>query len=117
MATTVSPPTTTTMRRRSTAPRWSASSDGSPATAGRTFAMRITDVTTEAYSWPCPPIRNGKYVYTTAGLGLVKVHTDDCITGVGLGDGGELGRAVVAMIKPHLVGADPFDVERLWHAM
>ena len=64
--------------------------------------MRITDVTTEAYSWPCPPIRNGKYVYTTAGLGLVKVHTDEGITGVGLGDGGEFGRAVVAMLKPHL---------------
>jgi L-alanine-DL-glutamate epimerase-like enolase superfamily enzyme len=79
--------------------------------------VRITDVTVETYRWPCPPIRNGKHVYTSAGLGLAKVHTDDGLTGVGLGDGGELGQAVIAMLKPHLVGADPFDVERLWHAM
>ena len=75
--------------------------------------MKIVDVTTESYRWPRPkPITNGKHTYTHAGLGLVKIHTDEGITGVGVGttDG-------VARFAPLLIGEDPIDVERLWHKM
>ncbi len=48
--------------------------------------MRITDVTSRSYQWPRQrPIRNGKYTYTTAGLSVVEIHTDEGITGTGLG--------------------------------
>src|SRR5437870_9675391 len=48
--------------------------------------MKITDVTTESYAWPrTRPIRNGKYTYTTAGLTLTRVETEEGLTGIGLG--------------------------------
>ena len=46
--------------------------------------MKITSATTEVFRWPRPrPIRNGKYVYTHASLNVVRVHTDEGITGIG----------------------------------
>lgn len=46
--------------------------------------MKITDITTESYSWPRKrPIRNGKYIYTTAGLSLTRVETEEGLTGIG----------------------------------
>jgi len=74
--------------------------------------MKITDVTSEQYSWPLPrPIRNGKYTYTTSGLRLTKVHTDEGVTGVGLSG---TNPALLERFKPLLVGEDPFNVERIW---
>jgi D-arabinonate dehydratase len=81
-------------------------------------AMRITDVTTEEYRWPrAKPITNGLHTYTHAGLALVKIETDEGITGIGLGAGGAIGDATVEYLKPQLIGEDPIDVERLWHKM
>ena len=48
---------------------------------------------------------------------LVKIATDQGITGIGLGHGGEVERAIIAKLTPMLVGEDPIDVERLWHKM
>ncbi len=80
--------------------------------------MRITDVTTEEYRWPrAKPITNGLHTYTHAGLALVKIETDEGITGIGLGAGGAIGDATVEYLKPQLIGEDPIDVERLWHKM
>lgn len=77
--------------------------------------MKITDVTTERYSWPRKrPIRNGKYTYTTAGLSLTNIHTDEGITGVGLGG---VNPALLDRFKPLLLGEDPLNVERLWDRM
>src|SRR5919198_3006487 len=73
--------------------------------------MKITDVTTEGYSWPrTRPIRNGKYTYTTAGLALTRVQTDEGLTGIGLGG---VNRGLLERFKPLLVGEDPFNVDRL----
>ncbi|ETX00041.1 MAG: mandelate racemase [Candidatus Entotheonella factor] len=86
--------------------------------------MKITDVTLQGYAWPrVKPIRNGKYTYTTVGLNLIHVHTDDGITGVGWGGGPAFGRpaeltqAFVDHFKPALVGEDPLCYRRLWHRM
>lgn len=80
--------------------------------------MRIVDITTESYSWLRPkPITNGKHTYTHSGLSLVNIVTDEGVTGIGLGGGGAIGRAMVEHLKPHLIGQDPLDVERHWHAM
>ena len=80
--------------------------------------MKITDVTTESYRWPrVKPISNGKHTYTHVELSLVKISTDAGITGIGLGGGGAIGRAVIEHLTPVLLGEDPRDVERLWHMM
>ena len=80
--------------------------------------MKITSITTEEYRWPRhKPIRNGKHVYTHSGLSLVKIETDEGITGIGLGAGGLVGKATVEHLKPELIGEDPINVERLWHKM
>ncbi len=80
--------------------------------------MQITGMTTEEYKWPRhKPISNGLHTYTHAGLDLVKIETDEEITGIGLGGGGPIGRATVEVLKRELLGEDPIDVERLWHKM
>jgi len=80
--------------------------------------MKITNITTEEYRWPRhKPITNGKHTYTHSGLGLVKIETDEGITGIGLGGSGLIGRATVEHLKKELIGEDPIDVERLWHKM
>jgi L-alanine-DL-glutamate epimerase-like enolase superfamily enzyme len=77
--------------------------------------VKITDISTESYSWPrARPIRNGKYTYTTAGLSLTKISTDEGVTGVGLGG---VDRALLERFKPLLIGQDPLNVERLWAEM
>ncbi len=80
--------------------------------------MKITGITTEEYQWPRhKPITNGLHTYTHSGLALVKIATDEGITGIGLGGGGGIGRATVERLAPELIGEDPIDVERLWHKM
>ena len=47
--------------------------------------MHVTDVNMEIYRWNrTVPIRNGRYVYPTAGLNVIKVETDEGVTGIGL---------------------------------
>ena len=84
--------------------------------------MKVTDVKLETYRWKRPrPIRNGRYVYPTAGLNVVKVETDDGVTGVGLFGGfqdiGEIGKSVIDYLRRVVVGQDPFDTERVWDDM
>jgi L-alanine-DL-glutamate epimerase-like enolase superfamily enzyme len=46
-------------------------------------------------------------------------QTDEGVTGIGLGEAlgndREIFKAVIDYVKPHLIGEDPIDVERLWH--
>ncbi len=84
--------------------------------------MQVTDVKTEIYRWKREkPIRNGRYVYDQSGLNVVKVETDEGITGIGLGGGltddGTIGQRVAELLKQAVVGADPFDTERVWDDM
>jgi D-arabinonate dehydratase len=84
--------------------------------------LKIIDVTLESYRWPRPkPIRNGKYTYTHAALNAVLVHTDEGVTGLGLGGSmminEDIARAVLVGLKDQLVGEDPFDNEKMWDAM
>ena len=76
----------------------------------------------ENYRWDrARPIRNGRYGYPTAGLNVVKVETDEGITGVGLAGGvmgaEEIGSAIVDHLRQYVVGQDPFDTERIWDDM
>jgi D-arabinonate dehydratase len=80
--------------------------------------MRITKISTEAYRWKrSKPIANGKHVYDDMGVNLIKVETDEGITGIGLGGLSEVERAMVSKVTPLLIGEDPIDCERLWHLM
>lgn len=86
--------------------------------------MKITEISAECYSWPrAKPIRNGKYTYTHGGINVVKVKTDEGVTGIGLGGGGSTNAGVQTFVglvegfKPALIGEDPLDVERIWANM
>jgi D-arabinonate dehydratase len=86
--------------------------------------MKITEIGAECYSWPrAKPIRNGKYTYTHGGINVVKVKTDEGVTGIGLGGGGSTNAGVQTFVglvegfKPALIGEDPLDVERIWANM
>ena len=86
--------------------------------------MKITDVTVQRYAWPrSQPIRNGKYTYTTVGLNLIQIATDEGVTGIGWGGGtaagrpGEVTSALVEHFKQALIGEDPFAYRRIWEQM
>lgn len=80
--------------------------------------MKITAISTEVYRWPRhKPITNGKHTYTHAGVGLVKVETDEGVTGVGIGALGGIVQAAIDHYTPELIGEDPLNVERLWHKL
>src|SRR5262249_50185681 len=71
-----------------------------------------------------PPISNGKYTYATHDRCVVRVHTDEGVTGIGLGDGGvglaaaaRMIEATVESLRPALIGEDPLDHERIWANM
>jgi len=69
--------------------------------------MKIVSITTEEFRWPRHvPIRNGKHTYTHSGLGIVKIETDENITGIGLGGTGLIGQATIETLKRELIGED-----------
>ena len=66
--------------------------------------MKITSIAMQEYRWPrSKPITNGKHTYTHVDYALVKIGTDQGITGIGLGHGGEIERAIIAHLAPMLV--------------
>ncbi len=84
--------------------------------------MKITTLTMETYRWKrATPIRNGMYVYPTAGLNVVKVETNEGFSGIGLAGGvqgaEEIGAAILEHFAQVVVGQDPFDTERIWDNM
>src|ERR1700730_5870638 len=80
--------------------------------------MRTPDITRESYRWPRhKPISNGKHTYTHAGLGVVKIHTDEGVTGLGIGAASGIAGATIDELKSGLIGQNPLDHERLWHQM
>ena len=97
--------------------------------------MKVTDVRMETYRWPRhKPIRNGRYTYPTNGLDVVRIDTDEGVSGIGLsgavqesqseGSGAaalDAARGVAGGLLEHLkqyvIGQDPFDTERIWDEM
>jgi L-alanine-DL-glutamate epimerase-like enolase superfamily enzyme len=80
--------------------------------------VKITDVTTETFRWPRKvTISNGKHTYTHSGMRLVKIHTDEGTTGIGVCAVQSIVQATIDHLKPELIGEDPIDVERIWHKM
>ena len=84
--------------------------------------MKITDATMEIYRWDRPvPIRNGMYTYPTVALNLIKLETDEGITGYGYMGGehvtDDMTMGTFNNMKQFVIGQDPFDNERLWDAM
>ena len=82
------------------------------------IAMKIVQIATELFRWPRrKPITNGLHTYTHSSLGLVRVETDQGLTGIGLGSVSSVVEAAIERFAAELIGEDPLDVERLWHAM
>ena len=97
--------------------------------------MKVTDVRMETYRWARhKPIRNGRYTYPTNGLDVVRIDTDEGVSGIGLsgtvqesqseGSGAaalDAARGVAGGLLEHLkqyvIGQDPFDTERIWDEM
>ena len=85
--------------------------------------MKITDVRMEMFKWPrVKPITNGLYTYTHNLLDIVVIETDDPdITGIGISGGvevtPEIGAAILGHFRKVLIGMDPLDNEKIWHAM
>ena len=84
--------------------------------------MKIVDVIMESYEWKRQnPIRNGMYVYDTGGIDLIKVLTDEGITGIGLSVGvmGDvnIGQAILNHFKKILIGENPLNSEKIWDNM
>jgi L-rhamnonate dehydratase len=76
--------------------------------------MRITQV--RAVQPPTP--RSPRDWRTTFGQILVVVQTDEGLLGYGVGGGGPAGIYVVdTLLRDVLLGADPLQVEPLWHRM
>src|SRR5690606_24936545 len=88
--------------------------------------MKISDVTLTLFAWDdIPPTSYAAHTGKFAGsskLGLLKVETDEGITGHAfLGSayyGADLdGPNLIKYLKPALMGQDPLDRERLYHAL
>ncbi|HMN28537.1 MAG TPA: hypothetical protein PKE45_10320, partial [Caldilineaceae bacterium] len=80
--------------------------------------MKIKQIATEIYR--CPrhkPITNGKHTYTHSGVGLVKIETDEGVTGIGLGGIDRVVKSAIEHFTPDSIGEDPLNVERLWHKL
>lgn len=78
--------------------------------------MKIIDVEANNLTIPYPgevrPAWQPGRVIKSHDFTLVRIHTDDGITGVG-GMGGHLANIIAGQVKPYLVGEDPFATERL----
>ena len=86
--------------------------------------MKITDVTLSQYRWERgTPIRNGKHIYTHSGLNLLRIHTDEGVTGVGWAQSpqtpgmAKVSQGLLEHFKPVLIGEDPFNYRRIWEAL
>jgi L-alanine-DL-glutamate epimerase-like enolase superfamily enzyme len=77
--------------------------------------MKIIDSEVAYYQWPRQvPITNGLHTYPNVTLGIVKLQTDEGITGIGL-SGGRVGEhEFITAFAERLIGRDPFMSEALW---
>lgn len=84
--------------------------------------MRIKDVKVTNFELPMPPIVQGRFRGNQE-VSLLRVITDEGLEGYGMArahggmSGTVIGEMIVRVLKPLLVGQDPLNRERLWHAM
>ena len=76
----------------------------------------------EIFRWPRhTPISNGQYTYPTSGLSIIKLQTDEGITGFGFTGAiqgyQEIGKTVLEYFRQYVIGQDPFNNERIWEQM
>ena len=85
--------------------------------------MKITDITTTTLHYPYGrPIVDATIYPPKPGVQgrsatFVHIKTDSGVEGLGTGTGGPAVVAVVKSLREHLIGEDPFDIERLWEQM
>ncbi len=85
--------------------------------------MKITDITTIRLRYEMPvPMADAIHYMPARPLLIVQVHTDQGLTGLGEAAtyGGDLESTealVLNVLKPIVVGEDPFAVERIWQKM
>ncbi|MDE2748534.1 MAG: mandelate racemase/muconate lactonizing enzyme family protein [Chloroflexota bacterium] len=86
--------------------------------------MKITDIELRQYRWERgAPIRNGMHTYVWTGIGLIHIHTDEGVSGIGWAlEPQHAGIAQVAAglleyCKPLLIGEDPFNYRRIWEKL
>lgn len=80
--------------------------------------MKITRITSEYYAWPrTVPISNAAHTWAEVKRCVVKVETDEGITGIGIGgvSAGEMQFRDAFAEK--LVGQDPLLSEKIWASM
>src|SRR5512136_2741331 len=82
----------------------------------RSLRMKIVDVLatnlTIPYPGPVRPAWQPGLVATSHNFTLVRVRTDDGLTGIG-GTSGHLAGTIVTQVKPYLIGEDPLATERV----
>ena len=84
--------------------------------------MKITDVRMETYRWSGPTWTDeGRFIFANDGLDVARVETDEGLTGSGLGwavtGDGAIVRSISEQLRPHAIGRDPLDNERIWAEM
>jgi D-arabinonate dehydratase len=81
--------------------------------------VRIADITVSSYRRErAKPLRNAKHTYRWAELDVIRVGTDEGMTGIALAEHGHrLTSAFLDLLKPKIVGLDPLCVEKLWHLL
>jgi len=84
--------------------------------------MKITDVRMESYRWPpSGPSKTGRFVFCNDGADIIRVETDEGLTGVGMtwsvGAAGAIGREIAEYFREVVIGMDPMDTEKIWDCM
>jgi len=80
--------------------------------------MKITDVQIEAFAWPMrQQFFNSTVSFTRGTMTLVKIETDEGLTGIGPSYSKPVIHTAIETMRPLLIGQDPLNVERLWHTM
>jgi L-alanine-DL-glutamate epimerase-like enolase superfamily enzyme len=85
--------------------------------------MKIVDVQVTVYGQPMSPLHVGKFGGGELEIALVRVLTDEGLTGYGSArsqggtSGRVIGEAVLKTVRPRLLGEDALDRERLWQRL
>ena len=80
--------------------------------------MKIVSSEVAYYQWERPiPITNGLHTYTHVSFGIVKLHTDAGVTGIGITAARTGERAFINSFAERVVGADPLWSEAIWSSL